>query len=193
MIRPLLSAIALNLIAAQTSQAAAIQWSSAVGGNDHFYELTAVRMNWDVAESFAQSVGGHLVSITSAAEQAFIVANFLVGANDRLPVWLGINDVATEGTFVWTTGEPVTYTNWDNNEPNNLGDEDYGVINWNHAAGAGETKGSWNDNHVNGTVSPGGQFDPITLPYFAIVETVPEPGTMGLIMLSTACSFRRRR
>ena len=181
------------LLSAGPLSAAAIQWTFASGGNGHFYEMTLTRMNWDVAEAFAVSQGGHLMSITSAAEQAFILATFLSGPNDRMPLWLGINDVAVEGTFVWTTGEAVTFTAWDINEPNNLGDEDFGVINWNHAAGALETKGSWNDNHINGTVYPGPPFDPITLPYFAVVETVPEPASAALLLFGTATCLRRRR
>ena len=36
---------------------------------------------------------------------------------------MGLNDFQTEG--VWNGyGEEVTYTNWNNNEPNNAGDED---------------------------------------------------------------------
>jgi len=96
----LIAATAALTLAISTTHAAPILWSSAVGGNDHFYEMTSSRMNWDSAEAFAVSQGGHLMSITSAAEQAFILATFLSGPNDRLPLWLGINDVAVEGTRV---------------------------------------------------------------------------------------------
>ena len=33
--------------------------------------------------------------------------------------WTGFNDIGRGGEFVWTTGEPVTYTNWHPGEPNN--------------------------------------------------------------------------
>ena len=39
--------------------------------------------------------------------------------------WLGLNDLAKEGTFVWdSSGKTPSFTDWKPGEPNNLGDED---------------------------------------------------------------------
>ena len=38
--------------------------------------------------------------------------------------WIGINDLAAEGTFQYATGGDLVYTNWNAGEPNNSGDED---------------------------------------------------------------------
>ena len=39
-------------------------------------------------------------------------------------VWIGFQDMITEGVFQWTDGSPTAYTNWRPNEPNNfLGNE----------------------------------------------------------------------
>ena len=47
-------------------------------------------------------------------------------------------DGATEGTFVWLTGEPLVYKNWDKNEPNDFfKNEDCAVI---------SSNGTWGDN-----------------------------------------------
>lgn len=35
--------------------------------------------------------------------------------------WVGLNDIAEEGEFVWTDGSTKTYANFQNNEPNNYG------------------------------------------------------------------------
>ena len=64
---------------AGTAFAAPVQWSSAVGGNDHWYEFVVPTNQISVvdAEATAESsshmgLGGYLATITSAAEQAFL-------------------------------------------------------------------------------------------------------------------------
>ncbi len=74
--------------------------------------------------------GGHLASVSNATENAFLNG---IGSH-----YIGFNDVATEGTFIWTSGEPVSYTNWNPFEPNDSGGEDWTAINW-----GGST--FWND------------------------------------------------
>lgn len=32
-------------------------------------------------------------------------------------VWIGMNDINTESTFLWTDGSTVSYTNWANGAP----------------------------------------------------------------------------
>ena len=34
-------------------------------------------------------------------------------------VWIGLNDITTEGSFVWSDGSSVTHTKWTSGEPNN--------------------------------------------------------------------------
>src|SRR5262245_55830865 len=85
------------------------QWSPAAGGNGHYYVVTQSPANWLDAEALAVSLGGHLVGINSAAEQSFLENTFVVAPYDRQPYWMGFTDQAVEGTFVWTSGEPVTY------------------------------------------------------------------------------------
>ena len=43
----------------------------------------------------------------------------MVGTTDI--VWIGFNDITTEGTFVWNSGETWSYTNWGPGEPDNWG------------------------------------------------------------------------
>ena len=35
--------------------------------------------------------------------------------------WVGLNDIAEEGEFVWTDSSTKTYANFQDNEPNNQG------------------------------------------------------------------------
>ncbi len=98
-------------------------------GNAYFLSNNATTP--EDANAQAIAAGGHLVTISSAAEDAF-VSNMDPGR-----IWIGFTDNVTEGDWQWVTGEPVTYTNWDYGEPNNAGiGEDWAVTNW---------YGKWND------------------------------------------------
>ena len=110
--------------------------------NGHAYYLLDP-MNWPDAEAYAQSLGGHLVSINDQAEQEWVKGTFgrhEWGGNQT--IWIGLTDsdaYTTDGNFVWTSGEPVTFTDWHVDEPNNWGgDEDFGQM-------IGGWGGEWND------------------------------------------------
>ncbi len=125
------------------------QWSSLDGGNDHYYALVlptdaSSNFTWQEADSVARSsfhLGslGHLVVITTAAENQFLTESFgahLIGTRntdgsfaDRTFAWIGLSDGRVEGLFEWVTGESFTYSNWDGGEPNNLLNENY-VFTW---------------------------------------------------------------
>ena len=45
--------------------------------------------------------------------------------------WLGLNDIAEEGVWVWSDGSPVTHTKFDRGEPNNFNNEDCVAMNSN--------------------------------------------------------------
>ncbi|MFM6439732.1 MAG: Calx-beta domain-containing protein, partial [Microcystis panniformis] len=97
-----------------------------------YYLTTAT--TWANAQTQAQAMGGNLVTINDAAENQFLVNTF--GGSELF--WIGFTDAAQEGNWQWIDGESVTYTNWNSGEPNNVGNEDYGVINWARVGG-------WND------------------------------------------------
>src|SRR6185295_18577712 len=110
--------------------------------NNHAYHLIAgndpaAGITWTEAESTALALGGHLVTINDAAENSWIASQF-----SQSYLWIGLNDATVEGSYQWTSGAPVTYTNWASGEPNNFGgNEDYGQMY--NFAGAGYR---WNDN-----------------------------------------------
>ena len=43
-------------------------------------------------------------------------------------LFIGLNDAANEGTFVWSSGEAVTYLPWRAGEPNGLTTENFGEL-----------------------------------------------------------------
>jgi hypothetical protein len=147
---------------------------SSVCFNGHRYMLTAIAETWTSAEAEAVSKGGHLVSVNNATEQNFLVNTFLTGAFAQQPLWIGFTDRVKEGTFVWTDGSPVTYTNWNHStqEPNDCcnprvpHEEDYTAINWHYARNGTDPIGTWNDVPNGGTTLDGKAHGP----YFGIIE-----------------------
>ena len=126
--------------------------------NNHYYGLTSSRANWDVAEGEAIAFGGHLAAINDAAENEFILANFFRNQDPDRILWIGLTDRSSEGTFSWMTGEPVTFTNWHHEEPNNKGvsgvAENYVAMNWHLVAAIAGNEGNlgdWNDASIEGT------------------------------------------
>ncbi len=142
--------------------------------NGHTYFLTSGGLgSWAAAEAEAIASGGNLVAINDAAEQAYLVSEF--GGVERL--WIGLTDAASEGTFGWSNGDAVTYLNWAAGEPNNLGNEDFTVMNW-------SGPGNWNDCPLAGC---GG--------HRGIIEVVPEPSTLavlGISLIGLGIARRRR-
>jgi hypothetical protein len=95
----------------------------------HYYELTDPTSWWQ-AEQQAMEWGGHLVTINDREEELWLRGQF--GSNEFF--WIGFNDISVEGSWEWTSGQPVTYTNWAAGEPNNWdGPENVAVMNWDHA------------------------------------------------------------
>ena len=45
-------------------------------------------------------------------------------------VWIGVNDIDEEGTFVSTDGSVLTYTNWNTGEPDHRSGDDAVVLRW---------------------------------------------------------------
>src|SRR6266567_5516880 len=111
--------------------------------NGHVYYLLAPT-NWIGAWFNAGRMGGKLVTINDAAENAWVFNTF---ANyDGVPrnLWLGLKDSAQEGTWVWDSGDPSIYRNWAPGEPDNGGaggNEDYAVM----RGPALSSPGTWSD------------------------------------------------
>ncbi len=83
---------------------------------DHFYSITREGITWDEAVQLAQDLGGYLVSISDQQENDFVYRNFRMRAPEA-SIWLGLSDTRQEGEFEWRSGEPLTYTNWDEDQP----------------------------------------------------------------------------
>ena len=116
--------------------------------NGHSYYRSTGNAFWLNAKSNCEAMGGHLVTVTTAAENNFIFNIWPSG-------WIGLTDEVNEGTWRWVTGETYSYTSWNPGEPNNAGNEDYVQF-----VGSGK----WND-------LPNGVSLPYVLEFEYIVTT----------------------
>ena len=133
----------------------------------HDYSYVENGMSWADAEAYAVSLGGHLVTINDAAEDAWLVEAF------GTEYWVGFNDTDTEGVWVWVSGEPVTFTNWQAGEPNDAPSGEDAAVVWSTA-----TVG-WSDFRVD-----------LALPFVVELspEPVAEPGFVASVPLPTTIS-----
>ena len=92
--------------------------------NGSTYQVYDKSLSWTEAKTYCEQLGGHLVTITDADEQAFI-ANTVLESTGKDYYWLGGTDEETEGVWKWITNEAWSYTNWDSPQPDNAYDEDY--------------------------------------------------------------------
>lgn len=82
------------------------------------YFVYSLNDNWYTARNRCQAhgAGWDLASITSETESNFILS--LISQDTA--TWVGLNDQAQEGSFVWANGEPFSYSNWSFNQPDNF-------------------------------------------------------------------------
>ena len=102
-----------------------VQWLA----NGHYYEAISfpAGITWDDARIYAASLShmgmpGHLASITSLEENAFIVG-VLGGPSVLNGYFLGgyqsTGSTEPDGNWKWITGETWSISNWTSGEPNN--------------------------------------------------------------------------
>ena len=84
--------------------------------NGHAYYVTDSQMTWAGAEAWAVALGGHLVAINDAPEDAWMQSNLGLSSGYY---WLGAQDDENtiDATFEWVTGEPFNYQNFLIGEP----------------------------------------------------------------------------
>lgn len=119
---------------------------------NHQYSVHDLSMTWEEAKEFCENLGGHLVTVTSAGEQAFL-ESLLPDPCTKRQYWLGAS--LENGAWRWVTGETFEYTNWDINRPDHQnGGEFAEIFNCSGDDGAyPATRYKWNDityNNVSG-------------------------------------------
>lgn len=126
-----------------------IETSDKVEFNGHYYQVFDEPLDWFGAKAKCESLGGHLVTITSKEEQDEITDMLTIAT--RNSYWLG--GYKTGPSFEWITGEKMSYTNWASCQPDNyLSKEDCLIIYRNKKPTSyGHNSGCWNDLNNDGT------------------------------------------
>jgi hypothetical protein len=83
--------------------------------------------NLGEARTLAEILGGYLARITNQEEHDAIAA-CLPDVMNSSTFWIGLNDEAEEGTFVWEDGTSLDYSNWNAGEPSDKVGKEDGVI-----------------------------------------------------------------
>lgn len=81
------------------------------------YTLYSSVYDWVKAKKWCEEKGGHLVTITSSAENELV--DSLIPKYSNLKYFFGAEK--TRGSWQWVTGEKFSYTNWAVGEPDNSG------------------------------------------------------------------------
>lgn len=86
------------------------QWVEA----PHAYSLISKKCKWNVAKKNCETMGGYLVTITSAEENRFVQSLY---KESDYPWFGGYADEARN--WHWVTGEDFVFSNWDSGQPDN--------------------------------------------------------------------------
>jgi hypothetical protein len=123
--------LVLHLCTVTASRAAILAGPITNAANGHIYYLLSPT-NWPSAEAEAVSLGGHLATINDEEENTWVFNRFATNGGVARNLWLGLNDAAQEGHWVWVSGEAAAYRKWAPGEPNSGGgffpDEDQALM-----------------------------------------------------------------
>lgn len=142
--------------------------------NGHFYFIAGERASFEDSRLLAEAVGGALLAVNDDLEQLWIADQVL-----GLPhsYWLGLSDEEEEGAFLWDSGEPFDYQNWQAGEPDN-GDgaapEDAGRL------GVSPGRSWYDDSVLSGLNRPIIEYLEAPTPPVSNLEATPQLNSVSL-------------
>lgn len=180
-----LSLLTLLALSGLNAQAASILATDTYNG--HTYKLISAG-SWTASEAYAQTLGGHLVTVNDQAENNWIVSQAFGGWGTSNALWIGYaRSQSNPRQFVWADGSNSTYTNWAPGEPNNSNSYNADAENYVHTYFfSGFYLGKWNDLSNNDPYQ-GTKFGVVELSSPA-VSSVPVPAAAWLFG-SALCGF----
>ena len=104
------------------------------------YTLYNYPTSYHMAELICERLGGHLATIADADENAAVFSMISSVSTSTTHYWVNGSDEQSEGTWKYTNGEALAYTNWDSSQPDNAnGTEHYIELS------SARDGGKWND------------------------------------------------
>uniref|UniRef100_A0A3Q2TR54 Galactose-specific lectin nattectin n=1 Tax=Fundulus heteroclitus TaxID=8078 RepID=A0A3Q2TR54_FUNHE len=77
--------------------------------------------DWATAERTCIAYGANLASFHSSSEYMYLKSLVYTKKRSYAKTWVGGNDAAREGWWMWTDGSKFNYVSWGSGEPNNRG------------------------------------------------------------------------
>ncbi len=136
-----------------TEKYVSITLFDAVYFNGHYYKVIDQGLTWHAAKNACEKLGGHLITINTAAENAFI-ASVLSEKAKKNCYWTAITYDHNSNKWIHYDNSPIGAFNWADYEPNSFENNDetyvhlFGVR---YTGGKGIKEiGEWNDASSNG-------------------------------------------
>lgn len=119
--------------------------SDATSYNGHSYKYFSDALTWTEADAACKKMGGHLVDINSAEEQAFITSHLPEMSSRKNCYWIGLY---YDKGWKWTTDRAFSYKHWAAGEPNNHQSKNEAYVHICaklYTSGNRKNVGEWND------------------------------------------------
>ena len=108
-----------------TSSTSSVTWTSYSGADFALMQNDGVE-SWQDAEDSCVGEGGHLASILSRDIQNQLQS--LYASSVSSSVWIGLNDISSEGEFSWKNGDTFFHVDWVDAGNQNSDNNDCGVL-----------------------------------------------------------------
>ena len=92
----------------------------------HVYTVVTDLMPYEEAVQYSLAQGGHLVTVTSRAEE--YIVELLASRTGQSRVWLYATDEDSEGYWYYPNGEDYDYNCWSESQPDNSGSNEHYAV-----------------------------------------------------------------
>ncbi|XP_070535379.1 macrophage mannose receptor 1-like isoform X1 [Ptychodera flava] len=88
-------------------------WTKSQDSCFKIFQVDEVRkqtLNWNAAAAYCRERNATLASFSNQEQETFVFRATRLRWNTN--VWIGLNDISTEGVYNWSDGSALTYFNW---------------------------------------------------------------------------------